>query len=182
MVFVFIKSTQGRYFRDPKFRYNLANARRHGLLTGAYHYFQATHDPHLQFANFKRNTPREQLDFPPVIDLEYDHNESLKLTENKAKFLEDLAILNRLMREHYGIEPIFYTNPQFYRKLLKGHFKNKLWICDLGNWKIGCVSPEQWVFRQYSHRGRIKGIQGRVDLNFFNGNKTQFSAFVQKPS
>ncbi len=177
--FVFIKSTQGRYFKDPRFHYNLKQARKHGLYVGAYHFYQAGHDPVQQFINFNRNTPADKLHFPPVIDLEYDHNSSLKQPGNKKKFVADLKILNRLIKQHYGVEPIFYTNPRFYRKLLKGHFTNKIWICDLGNWKIDCLRSDQWIFRQYSHRGIISGVNGHVDMNFFQGTREEFSAFIQ---
>lgn len=176
--FVFIKSTQGCYFKDHKFKYNSQSASGVGIKVGAYHYYEFGTDPHCQFDNFIKHTPKEILDLPPVLDLEYCSNEKLRNPHNKNKFLSDIKILNKLMTQHYGVEPIFYTAPDFYLNLIKNNFTNKIWICYLEDKEVSFLKPEDWNFRQYSFWGRIKGIPVLVDLDFFKGDLEDFEKML----
>lgn len=175
--FVFIKSTEGKSFVDKRYSFNSIEAKKVGLYVGAYHYFKAGVCPNKQFKNFKKNTPISSIDLPPVIDLEFLQNSALKDSKNKSKFINDLRILEKLINDHYGVKPIFYTTRSFYELLLKDNFDNEIWICHLDKNKIDFLYHSDWNIMQYSFKGKINGINGDVDLDFFKGS---FSDFKEK--
>jgi lysozyme len=179
--FAFIKATDGRGFKDDKFNYNITEASKRGIVVGAYHYFRFGADPYLQFKNFQASVPKDIINLPPVLDLEYLENESLKDGNNKTKLLHDVRILEGLIREHYGVKPIFYTTSDYYKSLIENEFENEIWICKLKNEKINFLEDNQWNFRQYSFTGRVDGIKGDVDLDFFKGSKEELlTKFIKK--
>lgn len=180
--FVFIKSTQGVHFVDSQFIYNSTNAKRNGIKVGAYHFYKFGRNPHHQFLNIVKNTPKEILDFPLVIDLEYLDNDDLGNIKNKDAFVKELTILEKLVTNHYGVKPIFYTTSGFYQRLIENHFSNEIWMCYLKNEKIDFIHTNEWNFRQYSFNGRIKGINGDVDLDFFKGSEEEFNKILLKKS
>lgn len=168
--FVFIKSTQGSYFKDKTYNSNSKGALQNDLLVGAYHYYIVKDDPVLQFKNFVKNTPKESFNLPPVIDIEYGSNSQLYHAKHHDKFLKDFKKFEKLLSEYYGVSPIFYTSGQFYSRLLKNNFSNQLWVCDFGSKKLWYLGKDEFLFWQHSNRGKIKGISSYVDLNVFNGN------------
>jgi GH25 family lysozyme M1 (1,4-beta-N-acetylmuramidase) len=64
--FVFIKSSEGGDYVDPEFAANLAEARRAGLLVGAYHYVRSNATAAAQVANVRRAVPLDVAVIPDV--------------------------------------------------------------------------------------------------------------------
>jgi lysozyme len=180
--FCFIKATEGKDFVDKKFKENLSGCNKYNIPKTGYHYFRFKSDPKKQAQNFINQVPKSEINLSPAIDLEYKGNESLKesnLIKNpsiKKDFVRKLKILSDELETHYGQKPIFYTTPQFYVSLIKNNFPdNPIWISDLRPVK----SPNcEWMFWQTSFRGQIKGINGSVDINKFNGRNEDFNKFV----
>jgi len=174
--FCFIKATEGRTFVDKKLAQNLAGCKENELPRGAYHYYIFGSDPALQARNFIARVPRNAVNLPPVIDLEYDHrfNHALRYSHNKSRFIREVREIERILRNHYGRAPIFYTNARFYESLIKGHFNNPIWMCDLKNEELHYLDSEKWHFWQYSHTANIPGIPVEVDMNLYNGTKADF--------
>lgn len=173
--FAFIKSTEGASYKDSCFSYNANEAKKQGIKIGAYHYFKLTSDADRQFANFVARAPKELLDLPPVIDLEYCQNADMKLPERKAELDDKLKKLEKLMHQHYGVKPIFYTTYDYYLDHIKGNFDNEIWICSTRNKRVTYLEDQQWRFRQYSFHGKINGIDKEVDLDFFKGSEEDFN-------
>ena len=81
------------------------------------------------------------------------------------------------IESNYNLKPIIYTNLEGYKDYIEGHFDDyEIWICRI------CTEPNNshWTFWQYSHKGRIDGIEGKVDLNTFNGNIDEFIDYVNQ--
>jgi lysozyme len=170
--FVFIKATEGHDFIDNKFDYNWKEAKNHGILTGAYHFFSMRSSGEEQAMNFINIVPKEIDSLPPVIDIEIhlDHNQEEVRTEL-------MAFANKL-EKHYGIRPILYVTYDTYNTYVKGDFEEyDLWIRDIV--KFPTLRDRTWLFWQYSNRGRIDGVDTYIDINVFNGEiedfKRQFS-------
>jgi lysozyme len=176
--FVFIKSTQGSYYKDKTYRYNSSKAKENNLLVGPYHYYIAKDDPVLQFNNFVKNTPKNSFNLPPVIDIEYVSNAQLHQSKNHDEFLKNFKKFEMLVSEYYGTKPILYTSGDFYLKILKNNFTNKLWICDFGSKKIWYLGKDEFLFWQFSNRGKVNGIPTNVDLNVFNGDMEDLKKII----
>lgn len=165
--FAFIKATENKSYIDPTFQSNYQRASNEGILVGAYHFFRFNEDGKKQAAHFIANNLYTPGDLPPVIDVEHSPFNFSSKPEEIAKRLNDLLISLRL---RYGLEPIIYTNKECYLKYIQPFFPEaRLWICDLS----GEPDPKlhgHWLFWQYSHRGKINGIEESVDLNIFKGS------------
>lgn len=165
--FVFLKATEGTDMEDPSFAENWKQARAHGLVRGAYHYFYSTRDPLLQARRFIRQVQLQPGDLPPVLDIEITNDRPDSQIRRTA-----LIWLNAV-QQAYGVTPILYTNPKFYLRHLGPAFsKYPLWI---SHYQLleGPGLP-RWTFWQYSDSARLPGIRGRVDMDAFSGDSLEF--------
>lgn len=110
----------------------------------------------------------EAGDLPPVLDVEQTYGvPAEKLRKNVKEFLETVE-------EYYGVNPIIYTNVDFYNHYLKGYFDDyHLWVAHYLQKDRPRITRE-WLFWQHSERGRVNGILTKVDFNVFNGDSTEF--------
>ncbi|MFC6221925.1 glycoside hydrolase family 25 protein [Hymenobacter artigasi] len=162
--FAFIKASEGATLRDPRFARNWREARKAGVLCGAYHYFLPSRDGKLQADLFAKIVPLAPGDLPPVLDVE-------------AANFHDVAVLRRevarwlrLIEAHYGVRPILYSNHSFYKRHLAGHFDDyPLW---LAHYEVErpTLPPSKWIIWQHSDEAYVPGIRGVVDFNVFKGN------------
>lgn len=156
--FVFIKATEGTDFKDAAFVDNYRLACEAGMRVGAYHFFRFDTDGELQAINLLHSLRNRKLDLPPAIDVEQWGNPSGISTDDIVARLS--ALLSLL--ESQGYEPLIYTNPESYKRVIKGNFDDyPIWLCSLSDEDTG-IPFEVW---QYSHSGSIDGIKGDVDLN-----------------
>lgn len=68
--FVFMKATEGGDHGDTTFSANFANARNHGFIRGAYHFYIPSTDALKQADFFIRTVKLDTGDLPPVLDVE----------------------------------------------------------------------------------------------------------------
>lgn len=162
---VYIRSSEGNNYIDPYFRDNYQNAKDNGLKVGFYHYLTATSiSEALTQANFfvsviKGTSPdcRLAMDFESFEDLNIT-----EINEISEVFLSEVERLS-------GKEVVIYSDAYnaantFSRELA---IKYPVWVADYfvsepanGNW-------DTWIGFQYSDRGRISGISGNVDRDYF---------------
>lgn len=163
--FAFIKATEGRGFRDKAFFVNWTQAGRTGLRRGAYHFFRPEVSVAEQASNFFRTVDLRPGDLPPVLDVE------------DAGYLASAELVRRVrqlaeaLRTHYGVRPIIYTGQHFYNRYLAGQIDAyPLWLARYHNDEPVTVCGRPFDFWQYSDRGRLPGVTGRVDVNVFTGS------------
>jgi lysozyme len=170
--FVFIKSTEGATLRDSHFERNWKEATNTGIKKGAYHYFKPRTDPREQAKFFIRNTPLKKGDIAPVLDFEEDGN--LSASELRSR----LIIWLELVEKHYKVKPIIYCNADFYKKYIRNKLDGyPIWVAHFKTKKPG-IQKDGWHFWQYTEKGKIKGINGHVDLNVFNGTREQMEKIL----
>lgn len=161
--FIFMKATEGGDLDDDTFKHNFDQARRHGFIRGAYHFFIPRTDPLKQADFFIRTVKLDRGDLPPVLDVEVTAGKPKKeLQRNVRKWLERVEA-------HYGVKPILYTSYRFKTSYLDDPFFNAYpyWIA---HYYVDSVQYEgKWHFWQHTDAGRVPGIRGLVDLNVFNG-------------
>lgn len=165
--FAFIKATEGFHRQDNLFEAHWQESGAAGLRRGAYHFYRPNQMPLLQALNFIRVVDLETGDLPPVLDVE------LLGDSSPEKLRENLKIWLEVVEKHFEVRPILYTNYDFYRQYLEGHFDDyPLWIAHYQVARLRMVpGPRKKLrFWQHTDRGAIAGIQGRVDCNVFYGS------------
>lgn len=158
--FVYIKSTEGATYTDPRFVENAKGAMAAGLHVGAYHYFRMTSSAHEQFMNFKRALDSVPFDLIPMVDVETRDKKPI------AVFRDSLAVFIRLLEDEYGIHPAIYGTNRSYNELCGNHFdlKYPLYIGRYGSSTPIVAGKSHYTVWQYSEKGRIEGIERDVDL------------------
>lgn len=162
--FVFIKATEGKSHLDDNFNDNFYNARRQGLVRGAYHFFSPNVSGLEQAEYYLHQVHLDEGDMPPVLDIE----EVGKKTPAQIR-KEAITWLKRV-EEQYDVPPIIYTGLKFKQKYLSTpEFERyPFWIAHYYVKEVGYNGS--WRFWQHTDMGRINGIKGPVDLNIYNGS------------
>ena len=164
--FAFIRVSDGLDSPDQHFADNWAGASAVGLLRGAYQYFRPSEDAAAQAAVFLQAVSRLRPgDLPPVLDVEtLDGLPAKDVVPQIRKWLSYIA-------KRTGRTPILYTNSSTWTALGAPDLSAyPLW---LARWEAECPPPlpgfPRWHFWQYANNGRVDGIEGAVDLDWFNG-------------
>lgn len=177
--FVYIKSTEGISIENRYFPTDYINCRRQGIPAGAYHFFSTRQDPLAQASHFLKHTRLQKGDLPPMLDIE--PTDALIAQMGGAEVLfRNIRIWLKAVERRTGVRPLLYVNQRFVNKWLDQapdlkrdyHF----WIARYGEYK-----PDlHLMLWQLSSDGRVKGIQGEVDLNVFNGYQGQWDEFLRE--
>jgi lysozyme len=167
--FAFVKATEGRRYSDTFYCRNWSEMKRVGIKRGAYHFFRPSIDPKEQADNFIAAVDMQYGDLPPVVDVEMDDDMP---REEVSKQLKTWLYLVELK---YSIRPIIYTHYKFYNKFIAGEFdKYPIWIAKYGSSEAPRLGgAARWWFWQYGNKGKVKGIDGYVDLNVFYDSKEE---------
>jgi len=175
VIFAIIKASEGRKLKDKKYRYNRKNARRCGIITGAYHFYRPEVNSMEQFENFKKAARLVKGDLPPVLDIEKRGNLSY------GRYTQGILNLLKLMENHYGATPVIYASPALYSTLMRKQefHRYPVWIATY-NRRIPKKYKDKIFIVQYSEKGRVAGIKHYVDLNGFKGNKFDFQKYLIK--
>jgi lysozyme len=169
--FVYVKASEGSDFKDKKFEQNFENARKHGFMRGAYHYFSTTSSGVSQANLFISMVKLHPGDLPPVLDIE-------EKPKNKKKYIEEVKIWLKKVEEHYGVKPIVYASSKYKKKYLDDPF-----FKEYPSWVAHYYIPEltdgeEWLMWQCTDIGVIPGIKEKVDINIFNGTEKQLKELL----
>jgi len=155
--FAFIRLSDGATLRDAMFATNWAEAKRAGLVRGAYQFFRPDQgiaaQADLMIAAMR---DRDLDDLPPALDIEVDGGfEPLTVAERARAWIQRV-------RDKLGVEPLG---------------AQALWIA---HYTQGCpMLPApwtRWTFWQHTDRGAVPGIEGPVDLDLFAGTLGELHA------
>ena len=187
--FVFIKATEFpdrriSVFIDQNLKKNINGALQNNILWGAYHFFRTHIDPIIQAQVFCE-TVGHFNSLPPVMDLEVAGSKGTKLNEKVFTFVKEVQRIT-------GRQTIIYTSGGFWRSyMLYNRRSDSDWAQVYPLWLAQYTScwpsiPYPWIawkFWQYSDRGKLPGIPGNVDLNWFIGSYEELiSQFVKDES
>ena len=169
--FIFMKSTEGGDYADRRFLANFDSAKAHGFIRGAYHFYNPKTDAAKQADFFINSVKLEPGDLPPVLDIE-------KKGKDKKKLQQDLKIWLRKIENHYGVKPIIYASYKFRTSYLNDSVFDSYpyWIA---HYYVDSVKYQgEWKFWQHTDVGTLPGIDGKVDLNIFNGTYPELSKIL----
>lgn len=163
---VYIRAGQGFSYVDPNYQTNFENAAAAGLDTGFYYYVTATNtaDARTQAAAFARLIRGMDYTMRPAMDYESFGNLGAATVNAVGRaFLEELQRLT-------GQIPTLYSNT---------YSAQTVWSSDVAAYPLwvaqynGGAPPENngvwdsWSGYQYTSSGRVAGISGSVDLDWF---------------
>lgn len=174
VAFAFIRATYGTSEVDASFDENWQAAKEAGVIRGAYHFFLAAEDAAEQAQFFIRTVGSlGPDDLPPVIDVESGSGVS-------SNFVEDIQTWLTTVAQGLGRTPIIYTAPSYWNANVTGGFGNyPLWVAEYGVSTPRAVNGwTDWTFWQYSSTGKVNGVNGDVDLDYFNGTPQALTAFA----
>ncbi len=171
VAFGLIKATEGSSLIDAYFNDNWDNIYRTPLRYGAYHFMSFETPGKTQAENYISTVEKRPGSLPPIVDVEY-YAEFSSNPPSKETVDSILKPLLKELENHYGQEPIIYTNISFYNIYIKETYNNPIWIADL-NGNDNLPDGKDWDFLQYSFEGELNGYSGAekyIDLNVFNGS------------
>ena len=173
--FVYIKATEGANYIDKKFNVNYEGFNAQTIPVGAYHFFRFNKSGSIQAANFLTTIKGRFFDLPPVLDIEEWGNPG---GPEKEELVKQIEIFIREVEQVTAKKVVIYTNESGFKKYILGDVEDReIWICSFNNPpKI----PVKWLFWQHSHKGKLEGAQGWVDLNTFNGSKAEWRAYLKE--
>ena len=164
LCFVFMKATEGGDLADDVFPDNFREARAHGFIRGAYHYFVPKTDARRQAEFFISRVQLEEGDLPPVLDVETTGRLDDDELQRRVRVWMDCV------EAHYGVRPILYTGYKFRMRHLNDTLFNRYpyWIAHYYVDSVRYDGP--WQFWQHTDAGSVPGIKEQVDLNVFRGS------------
>jgi lysozyme len=180
--FAYIKATESTDYLDPTFNANWVGAKAAGIVRGAYHYFHSDEDAKRQASLFAQTVSLEPTDLPPALDVETDFGKLSVPQIVKAVF----TCLTEV-EQHLSRKPLVYTSATIWEPNLLSPSgavpqwaKNyRLWVA---HWGVNVPTKpkgwDQWLFWQYDSQGSVNGIDGNVDLDWFNGPLGKLGSMV----
>lgn len=151
----------GGLYIDPTFERNYAECNRLGIPVGVYYYTYAQDKQYAdkELALFKQAIAGKKFELPLIVDVEEN-----KLKPISRQALTDLVEYALKTIESWDCYAMLYTYT-YYRQTeldLSRLAKYDLWIADYR----GSRPPFAHGIWQHSSKGRVLGIEGKVDLDW----------------
>lgn len=163
---VYIKATQGTGIVDPDFERNYREAEREKLKIGFYHYVMAgsLEEARAEADFFYEKIKDKKQHVRPAMDFEeFGELSSMEVREISLCFLRELEAA-------CGHRPVIYSDASNAAHVFNDDRLREypLWIAQYGVQRPDMENPwRRWSGWQYTDSGRIKGIYGNVDRDYF---------------
>lgn len=158
--FAIIRATLGTETEDEQYARNVREARRVGIMVGAYHFLSTKRPVRDQFAWFYEHVRREDIDLPPMLDVEEAKSWSGK------QLRDSIDVWVALCEKYYGVKPIIYSYQNFYNEHLCPFYQDHiLFLAKYSSTPSNIYTKGYGQIWQYSCKGRVPGIDALVDLS-----------------
>jgi lysozyme len=174
--FAIAKATEGRTFVDPNYAANKAGALANGIAFTAYHFAQpddGANDAIIEADHFVDVAQLEPGNLIPVLDIE--RTGGLSQAEVTTWILTWLGRVT----ERVGVRPMVYTSPSGWENrtgdttAVADAGYTVLWVAHWGvaqpRLPANDWSGNGWTFWQYDNCGSVAGIEGCVDVDWYDG-------------
>ncbi|WP_026881427.1 GH25 family lysozyme [Clostridium akagii] len=155
------KATEGLYHNDSLLYYRYNHLLQYGFKVGFYHYADNTSNPTGEAQHFLNEISVLHSDTVLWLDI-----------ENEGEWSKDQAIsytnafINYVQAKGYKVG--LYTGQSFYHDYLEGNISSvPLWLANYSTAPTLFPNSLSW---QYSGTGRIDGVIGDIDLDYFNSS------------
>ena len=159
---------------DTTFQTNFANARNHGFIRGAYHFYIPGTDA-LKQADFFYTYGQTGFRRPAS-----GSRCGSDRTKREKELQQGIKRWLDRIESHYGVKPILYTSYKFKTRYLDDSIFNAYpyWIA---HYYVDSVKYQgKWDFWQHTDVGNVPGIKEDVDLNVFNGTLEELKKLTIK--
>ena len=166
----------GNLFKDTYFETNMKNASAAGIKIGVYIFSQAiTTSEAVEEANYiLSNIKGYNVTMPIIIDYEYADAASdggrlkvANLTPAEATNV-CIAFCNKI--KSAGYTPMVYANKYMLeQQMIASNITNRGYKIWLANYTTNTSYTGRIDYWQYSSEGKVNGIAGNVDMNFYYG-------------
>jgi GH25 family lysozyme M1 (1,4-beta-N-acetylmuramidase) len=175
--FAVVKATEGIAYIDPLFKTNWESLQKIRMIRGAYHFFRPSEDAAEQAEFFLAHVHLEPGDLPPILDLESTNG------IDPQDIVFRMSAWLSIVEARTGRKPIIYVIPSLVQTIFPKMTALKaypLWVAFYSqadqpklptNWST-------WTLWQFTGGGRVEGIKGTVDLNYFNGTPFELRRFT----
>lgn len=159
--FVYIKTSEGITWRDPKWQQFMAGAKAAGIPYGFYHYFHSDDNGATQAEVFWSLIKDTGYDVVPAIDVEEtDGNDAPVIQQQLRAFVDRFYQLS-------GQKPVIYASTYFINKFIGSGFTDcLLWQAD---YRGSAASVAGWgsgyTVWQYSGSSKVDGVDNSADLD-----------------
>lgn len=161
---VYIRSSLGMDYVDPYFEKNYQKAKAAGLSIGFYHYVTATTvtQARAQAHFFLSTIAGTEPDMRLAVDYER-YDTAAQANEIALAFIDEVERLS-------GMEVVLYSDASHARTIWSQQVADRvpIWVAE-----YGVTEPRDngkwstWVGFQYTSSGRVDGINGNVDRDWF---------------
>lgn len=131
----------------------------------------------LYYLRIRKTADGESITMFRVIDVEY-YADKKENPPPASQVREELNIMLNELQLHYNLVPVIYSTEDVWEAYIKGYFDEyPLWIRNV------FTKPRReidWMFWQYTNRGRLKGYQGAeqfIDINVFWGSMEDWDGY-----
>lgn len=157
----------GEIHEDAMFRYNIEQAKKNGILVGAYFFSQATNTEEAkEEADYMiRHLFGYELDLPVVYDFEETVDGTGRADGQDPKINTDNAITFAETVERGGYRPMIYNSASLYQNLFitENLEAYPFWVAHYDTTQPDY--PYTFSVWQYSSTGNVDGIVGGTDLD-----------------
>ncbi len=163
---VYIKATQGTTVVDPDFERNYREADRERMRIGFYHYVTArdVEEAKAEAVFFSEKIKGKNQHARPAMDFEeFGELPRREIREISMEFLRELE-------QRTGVRPVIYSDASNAATVFDDDRLREypLWIAQYGVERPDMENPwRRWSGWQYTDAGRVDGIAGDVDRDFF---------------
>lgn len=163
---VYIKATQGTTVVDPDFERNYREADRERMRIGFYHYVTArdVEEAKAEAVFFSEKIKGKNQHARPAMDFEeFGELPRREIREISMEFLRELE-------QRTGVRPVIYSDASNAATVFDDDRLREypLWIAQYGVERPDMENPwRRWSGWQYTDAGRVDGIAGDVDRDYF---------------
>ena len=173
--FIIPRCGYGKSNKDSKFSEYVAGALAAGIdVPGIYHFSYALNEENareearqaVKFAQ-EAGLPKETIIF---FDLEYDSVDYAKRYAVNLDKARCIAHTNAFCQEvqNHGYRTGIYANQDYLNRMYDDATIKK-YIFWYANWNGGKIPSVKCAFHQWSEKGRVNGINGNVDMDYYYG-------------
>ena len=173
--FIIPRCGYGKSNKDSKFSEYVAGALAAGIeIPGIYHFSYALNEENareearqaVKFAQ-EAGLPKETIIF---FDLEYDSVDYAKRYAVNLDKARCIAHTNAFCQEvqNHGYRTGIYANQDYLNRMYDDATIKK-YIFWYANWNGGKTPSLKCAFHQWSEKGRVNGIKGNVDMDYYYG-------------
>lgn len=159
------------------YKTHTANARKSGLIPGAYFFFHAKKAWEPQVDGFLKILSRKPGDLPCAIDVERNKQDGSAALTNAAA--ANILLCIQKISAETGADPFIYTQASFFKGLKdpSPFAKYPCWIAEYNNVGPTVPSPwKSWAIWQYTS-GYDSSEKQDIDSNIFNGTIDQLKKY-----